>query len=370
MVFLLDCGPNAEQDGLSHDDTAKSTDHTGVWAYLDRHVPGRYVRYGYGKMALRDGLELLRSTGLAAGTTVLLPALVPSAVIEPIKESGLEHQFYGVTPALEADISSIESSIDEETIAIISVDYFGFSQSMHDELRQLADGTGAALIEDNAHSPLSTTPSGELLGTRGELGFTSFHKLFSVPDGAALFVQDGIGDSFEFPRSSVSSHFSRSDALFGLRTVTERMLPSDAHGDNRPSTSHRDGDSGAERDLFGRDPSAIYDRSKRPMSKLTSLILSRIDPDSVVRQRRNAYLERVRALEHVDGVRPVYEELPSGTCPQCVPVRLDEEELNDSTLAGVGSNWSVWPSLSHEVINSTEFESTRRIAERLRLLRL
>lgn len=90
----------------------------------------------------------------------------------------------------------LEARTDDRTAAVISVDYFGFSQPAFADVDRVAADRGCYDVEDNVHSPLSVV-DGALLGTRGDLGFTSIRKLLSVTNGAVLYVtDDAVADRF------------------------------------------------------------------------------------------------------------------------------------------------------------------------------
>jgi len=95
---------------------------------------------------------------------------------------GLEARYYRIQRNLAPDFADIERRIDDETVAVMSVNYFGFPQPGLAEFMSLVDEYECYHIDDNAHSPLSVD-NGTLPGTRGDLGVTSLWKLLPIPDG-------------------------------------------------------------------------------------------------------------------------------------------------------------------------------------------
>jgi dTDP-4-amino-4,6-dideoxygalactose transaminase len=71
------------------------------------------------------------------------------------------------------------------------VHYGGYGCAV-ERLRELCDARGIALIEDAAHSPSATAPSGRKLGTIGQSGAFSFfsNKVLSCGEGGALATDD------------------------------------------------------------------------------------------------------------------------------------------------------------------------------------
>lgn len=354
---------------------------SGVRAFVERHGSERLVYYASGKFAFRDGLALLASDERARTRTpnVVLPACVPSALVEPIREAGYEPRFHAVTRDLRPDLADVDRALDDDTVALVVVDYFGFSQPAHAELRELADGHGAALVEDNAHAALSTTADGRLLGTRGDLGFTSFRKTLPVRDGAVLFVDGGLSsdgpwqgtpERWSFPRSGVAPRYTGADVRYVLGAAGERLPVVDGllgtvaglRRGRREGEGSRPEHGG---DLHGRNPAAIYERSKGPMSKLSATVLDRIDPASVIASKRQHYRTWLSKTEHLDGVAPVFESLPAGTCPQSFPVVAERTDELGRRPDVEPADLRPWPPLPSEVVSDDRFETAQYLARNL-----
>lgn len=333
---------------------------TDLYDYLSAHGMDRYVHYGFGKTALRDVLDCV---GCEREHNVLLPAYVPDGVVEPIRESGAEPRFYPIDTDLSADVGAVRAAIDDRTAVVVSVNYFGFPQAELDELREIADEHGAILVDDNAHSALSRRGD-RLLGTFGHVGITSLRKLFPVPNGALLSVNDDQFDADSLSRGAVRDSFTLDDCLFSRRSITEGLkrrhptLEAGARVGSSVVSAVRSRSSN-ESQVVERDPEAIYRASKEPMSKLSRRVIGRIDPDLVVRRRRENFEAWVDVLSAVAGVEPVFESLPAGVCPHVFPAILADDVRNR------GESPTTWPPLPVDVRRSEAFSTAKSLSQSL-----
>lgn len=340
-------------------------DGAGVRSVLEARTPGTCAYYAAGKVALRDALDLLAGGTAGEKETVLLPAFVPSGLVEPIRAAGYTPIFYPITPSLRPVTEAVERALDRNTLAVLTVNYFGFPQPAHDRLEALAEEVGATVIEDNAHAALSETSDGRLLGTRSDVGFTSFRKTMPVPDGGALFVQTSTGEHDAFPRAGIHQRLTMADARFLVgRVLARRPTNGDeappAPPDRRPDDALKDG-----RDLLGRVPSDIYDQAKGKMSRLTALLLDQLRPDAIVTSKRQRYRDRRRLVGSIDGVRAVYGPLEAGICPQACPVVVEDWELLYQRLGIDRDAMHRWPPLPHEVATDDRYRTSQYLADHL-----
>ncbi|MBU1667502.1 DegT/DnrJ/EryC1/StrS aminotransferase family protein [bacterium] len=130
----------------------------------------------------------LMALDIGEGDEVIIPALTFVADINVVR-------IVGATPVL-ADCSSysdwnvsaetIERQISEKTKAVIIVHFAGYPCQM-DEIVELCNDRGIALIEDVAHAP-GATYKGQKCGTFGDYGCFSFftNKNLSVGEGGML----------------------------------------------------------------------------------------------------------------------------------------------------------------------------------------
>ena len=157
----------------------------GISSLLNRSEVKSYSFYSYGRTALLDSLRILSCQG---GSNVLIPSYICSVAVEPFHELGIEARFYSVSMNLQPDTIDIRRKIDKKTRGILVVNYFGFPQNI-DEIENICQKRRLYLIEDNAHGLLSEKNS-RLLGTFGDIGFSSIWKMLPIPNGAVLFVNN------------------------------------------------------------------------------------------------------------------------------------------------------------------------------------
>lgn len=313
--------------------------------------------YGSGKAALRDAVRLLDP---GPDASVLLPSYLPDGVVEPFREAGLTVRFYRVDASLRPDVDDVEARVDDGTAAVVVAHYFGFPQDRVDALRTLCARHDAALVADNAHAPLSRRGV-DLLGTAADLGVTSFHKLFAVPDGAALLVPDE--DLRErrdrLSLAGVADSYARRDAAFVARSALGAVPGTSGDLPNPAAVLPGRGD---EDTTAERDPRAIYRAAKTPLSKLSAQLLRRTPRHRPVARRRANARFWLGRLESVEGVQPVFESLPDGVCPQALPVVVDDP----AGLASLSDEWvkvcSPWPPLPAAVEDADDYGTANRLA--------
>ncbi|WP_436346777.1 DegT/DnrJ/EryC1/StrS family aminotransferase [Natronorubrum sp. FCH18a] len=331
----------------------------GIESFLERYTAS-VTFYGSSKTALRDGLAGL----VDPGENVLLPAYLPDAVVEPFHDLGLEARYYRLEETLAPDLVDVERRLDDETAAVMSVNYFGFPQPSLREFSALADEFDCYHIDDNAHAPLSVD-NGTLLGTRGDIGVTSLWKLLPIPNGAILYCNDdAVAESFE-PSSLAGIHdqFRLDDYRFICKSLVADLL-------DRNATIRRSVDDFvAGQSAGGSDPRARYESGKRPMSKLSAYVVDDADPRSIRVARRTNYRAWQRIFETRSGVDVLYESLPEGICPQVFPVRTPTPQPLLAALedCGVGGAHT-WPRLPSTVRENSTYDVTTRLAREIVVL--
>lgn len=383
-----------------------------VFAYMRRYGATRCRLSTSGKAALGRALDLV---GCERGDNVLLPAVVPHGVPKPLRARGLHPRYYPVTRELRPDLAAVRERLDRDTVVILAVDYFGFPQPDLDALLDIGDDAGVPIVEDNAHGALSTA-DGRLLGTHGHVGFTSLHKTFAVRNGAVLFVNDV--DAVTPDAGAVRNDVNRvSDAAGAITdevhaSTNEVVAATDGAGPSVPpgrvappsiadatyeaeewlhaacrrhpplrrivctlgsALRNGQGDAAHEKDAAadGRggdrdDDTAVSDRSwaTDPVSWTAVRHLSRTDPTSTIGVRRAVYGRWLEELSIVDGVDPLFPELPRGVCPWRCPVFADEPERLLAQLSETLRGVYRWPPLP-EAVDGAEFPAAVDLSSRL-----
>ncbi len=330
----------------------------GTQAFLETNAFGHYELYGSGRRALHEGLRLLRC---GPGQGALLPAYICNAAVQPFHALGMEVHFYQVLPNLEPDFADIERRVNKSSKVLLTVDYFGFPQPFK-RIEEVCRSYGLYSVDDNAPSFLSRTES-RLLGTFGDIGIASLRKTLPVPNGGVLYVNGDKSRPIRAQRPPVPASLAREgpylfDALLGYLEARVRF-PKSRLGRalrrvNHPPTSgdDRNGDSPLGPLLLQDGPSA-----------LTTRLADRLDLESIVTARRSNYLAWLEAVSTLDGVRPLYTELPEGVCPQVCPIVADDPPGFAAAMRRTGVAVFQWPELPAETRGSQEYPLANYLAQ-------
>jgi hypothetical protein len=323
----------------------------GFERFIESHTDCEYAYYRSGKWAFRDALDLAMAA--RNGSEVILPAYVPGGFVEPIREAGLTPRFHRVRPDLRPDLGHVRSLVDGETLAVVSIGYFGRPQppEVSEELRSLCDASEAVLVDDAAHGAFSVGKTG-LAGTAGHLGFASLHKSLPTPDGAVLYVGDeSLRGSYR--RSTVASRPTPADIRYLANTSLRSVRRSGS-----PIHRTRDGERSMQSpaDL---DPEALYLQAKGEMSWLTARVAKQVDPIAIRRRRWENYAVWERMLTNQPDLDTVYSSIDTATCPLYYPVVLTDLTKSITMLG------RSWPPLPHEVKRSDQFELSNHFATHL-----
>ncbi len=296
-----------------------------------------------GRAALFEGLKIL---GCKAGDNVLLPAYICDSATYPFRELRIQMRFYEIHPSLKPDMADLVSKVDKKTKAVLMVNYFGFPQEL-EPVKDFCKKHKISLIEDNAHGLLSKKDS-RLLGTFGDIGFSSIWKTLPTPNGGALFLNNDRLIT-EKPASSVSLNFSlKSDGFFLLYSLltfleTKYGFPSWVFGNTYKKIRSTGGG------IYGKALSL-----GASTSRVSVAVLERVDFEEIISRRRrnyNLWLEKVYGRK---GVKVLFESLPPGVCPQVFPLIIEEgnfiEEVRSRGIAA-----SLWPYLPQEVKGEKDY---------------
>jgi len=121
------------------------------------------------------------AVGVDASTNVVVPSLTFSATANAARYLGAEIRFADVDETLTMDPASAAELVDDDTRVIAPVDYAGHPARLN-ELAEIADEHGAALVEDAAHS-LGGEFRGEPIGSVADITCFSFHPVKAITSG-------------------------------------------------------------------------------------------------------------------------------------------------------------------------------------------
>jgi perosamine synthetase len=294
--------------------------------------------YGYGRMALYQGLKTL---GIRAGESVLLPSFICRGVLAPFRALGIAVRYYEVDDRLEPRLETAAGSLDGHTRALLAVHYFGFPHDT-EALQAFCQRHQLAYIEDNAHGFISAAGA-RPLGTFGDIAIFSFRKTLPLPHGAALVLNRP--DLVLPPPVPHSRGLARNLAGFALR-IGIRDLEIATRLD-LVSWLRRNGDC-PDANADERARLAEWDRA---YSTIADAIARRIDLDRERRIRRRSFafwLEQSGDWARW-GAEPLDRELLPEVVPYALPVRVRDREGFLKALRWQGISCFTWPDFPREV---------------------
>ena len=271
----------------------------------------KVVYYSLARQALKEALLL---AGVNAGDSVVVPALICKDVLLPIESLGASVSFYEVDKFLQP----IGLTNIDRAKAIIAVNYFGFAQDLTPFV-ELGRRLNAVIIEDNAHGFLSSDRTGQLLGTRTEVGITSIRKTLRIPNGASLSINnesfqtraplqlepsnDRLGIRFLTTHFASSVQRTTKLPLLRLLQMFTRLLRRLATGSTLPIYNH-------ERELAS--------VASTPPSQYSLKVIERIAEHREIARRRKLYNKIEKIVGSTD-VEPVFNQLPDHCTPYGLP---------------------------------------------------
>ena len=155
---------------------------------------------------------------------VVIPGYTCYSVAAAIARAGLKIKVYDLDPTtLQPDINSLNISVSEKTLAVIFQHLFGIPTPV-DEFKEIAQKTGAALIEDAAQA-LGGALKGKPLGTTGDFGIYSFGRGKPLPlgCGGALIGKNAGAVSNLIPKSTSKGRISLM-STFVIQIVSKPFL--------------------------------------------------------------------------------------------------------------------------------------------------
>jgi dTDP-4-amino-4,6-dideoxygalactose transaminase len=205
---------------------------------------------------------------------------------------------------------------------IYVIHYFGFAQAL-EPVVELCRNKGLYLVEDCALS-LLTEVGGRRIGTQGDLAIYNFPKVLPVPDGGALVVnnpelQGGAWTERTPGMVSIMGNLSRlfrQSLLRGLPEVVVRRLFATLRG-SAESQASRAGESRPEMPRSYYFGSAMRDRK---ISAASRWLMARMDFAEIRLRRRLNYSLLLKQLSQTPGVQFLFDDLPAGVCPLCLPI--------------------------------------------------
>jgi dTDP-4-amino-4,6-dideoxygalactose transaminase len=301
--------------------------------HIDRLFGDRARPFGSGRQALLWGLGMMRDPP----RRVWAPAFICRAALAPVVRSGIPVSFYDIGETLEPLMRFGETAPGD---AVLFIHYFGIMGPVA-SLRALGNTRGLGVIEDCAHG-LPDPDAPMRMGSAGHLAIFSLRKQLLVPDGGVLMINDA---AIDLP--AVRPPARAPSGMTALRlayNAVERfalasnwnILPLKDRLRRIGAFRHASGAYGAGR--VGADP-----RDVQEASEVTLRILAVLDMPALIRRKKANYHGLAERLSGIRGVDVAVPELPPGSVPQVLPVRVADPPRMCRELRNMGVGASLWP---------------------------
>ena len=261
-----------------------------------------------------------------AGGVCLMPAYHHGIEVEAVRAAGLEPRFYRIRRDLSVDLDDLVSRLDDRTGVLYITHFCGFPAPIH-EARRLADERGLVLVEDCALACFSRMPTGEPLGSTGDLSVFCLYKSLPVPHGGVL-----VSPRLPPPPRDKARMVATGSHLGGSLLRRWEM-------DGGVGARIRSAARAAFRLVPAKTRTPVGLQHLQPFelelgaSRLLDWILPNLPYDAIVARRRRNYR---RLAEAVGYERVPTGELPDGTCPLFLPVRVRNRDRVLEALAARG----------------------------------
>ena len=319
------------------------------------------------RVAIRAACDVL---GLTPGDEVLVPAYNCGSEVDPLLQAGLIPVLYPVGADTAVDPAHLAALITPCTKALYLTHYFGFPQPRTADLRALCDAHGLALMEDCALNLLSQGRAE--VGLLGDVAFFCLYKYFPVNAGGVLVVNRA---------DLLLPTFAARPRLRPAATLVMQALAASLLGDRgvaaltalrhklRPPRLMPPRDPARLPDMPGHyyfDPALIGTR----ISTLATRPLAGVDVQATIALRRRNYRAYLDLLSGLDGVRPLFPDLPEGVCPLNMPVLVDHRDQITADLYHAGIAVASWWGGYHKALDYTPFTEARHLKDHVLALPL
>ena len=270
--------------------------------------------------------EALRREPAIGGRRLWIPAFICRGILPAVEAAGYEVAFYDVDDRLRPRTTALDARQGD---AVLAAHFFGIAQAL-DELRARLRSAGVTLIEDCAHL-LRPGYDGASTGLVGDWALFSFRKPLPVPSGGML-----IGRAIEGRGAGarVSHRLTPRHALL----MAERVGPS----------------------VFGRYYCGLVEWTRERLDPVrgpegwraededaigatTLRTLAALDVDAIAGRRCANYRTLASLLAGISGIDVPFPEVPPGSIPWVLPIRIDQPESCASSLWAAGVGAFLWP---------------------------
>jgi dTDP-4-amino-4,6-dideoxygalactose transaminase len=321
--------------------------------YIKR-FSGRHFFYGNATHAFKDVMTWLRGGRSAGQPNIIMPEYIPAKLYRTVLAAGYMPKFYEIFGNCEFDLEEIGSLIDDRTLALLVIHYFGLPSQL-DAVKLLASRTGVYLIEDCAHT-ICARSEGKELGTLGDCSLFSVRKMLMTAEGGFLVLNKEEKQFTPSYEKRVSDFFAAC-GLMKMRAKRSYFM----------LTRGRDPMQLARLPRAGYIDFADVQRiNVKNVSSITEAYTKRVDLDKVVAKRRSNYKYLLENIKGLDFLRPLRSGMLDGFTPYSFPVRTPNG-VRDGLRAGllrIGVSCGAgWPECPFEARFSRTAELSRELLE-------
>ena len=285
--------------------------------------------------------------------SALLPSYNCGSEIDPFLHKGIDCSYYKINRDFTVDFDDLYNQISSETAIVYVIHYFGFIQDI-ESIRKLCIEKNILLVEDCALTSLSKDTDGKLAGLKGDASVYNFPKIFPVPDGGALLINNVslsedcwemrmpsirgiIKKSLPFFKRAFLRLFSGTLILDFIWKVCKPKKPAQINCIECPDI-----------------PLSYYydeDLSNRSISYLSRSMVSSYDITKLVEKRRQNFDLYQKLLNKIEGVEIPFDSLPQGICPLFFPVFVKNRSEVANILKQKAIDVTEWWSGFHRKID-------------------
>jgi hypothetical protein len=287
----------------------------------------------------RAALQLgIREFNFPVGARVLCPNYICAVVKDSLSAVDLEPIFYTIDDSFLPDWDALTAAVVKaKPVAILMVHYFGQPQEI-DKFIQFSKKHSLILIEDNAHGHGGYFFD-RLLGSYGDIGFSSPRKMLNIPSGGIIFLKNkplGVEKKFNleliFDLKSILIFVIKRSFL--LKKLTRKIKYFKANW--------------SDNNLFKDNG-----RAKFKPDPISSFIIKNTNWDVLAKKRRDNW-RYWSDFAKKNGLRPVFEDVKSCTCPWAFPAYAGSlSERNKWLDWGIKEGYTVfsWPNLPISIVD-------------------